>query len=125
MYAVYLVWLQSSTRKLQWLEYLNSIFPEIPNLISWSVFQDQVAHIQTVSTRYPFTTKKANFRITYKTIQLKTLIVPFRFPLQLVGDNDPPDVPGHYLQCSHQPPARYTDRISKSAGQILLKREVM
>ena len=39
---VYLVWLQSSTRELQWLEYLKSIFLEISNVTTWSVIQNQV-----------------------------------------------------------------------------------
>ena len=40
--TVYLAWLQSSTRELQRLEYLKSVFLEIPNVTSWSVFQNQV-----------------------------------------------------------------------------------
>ena len=42
MYTVYLAWLQSSTRELQWLEYLKSIFLKIPNVTTWLVFQNQV-----------------------------------------------------------------------------------
>ena len=43
-YAAYLAWLQSSTRELQWLEYLNSAFLEILNVITWSVFQNPVTY---------------------------------------------------------------------------------
>ena len=45
VYTVYLAWLQSSTRELQWLKYLKSVFLEIPNATSWSVFQNQVTYI--------------------------------------------------------------------------------
>ena len=45
---------------------------------------------------------------TRQSTYLNTLSMPFRFILQLVGDNDPPDVPKPYLHCSHQPPARYS-----------------
>ena len=38
------MWLQSSTRKLQWLEYLISVFLEIQNVTIWSVFQNQVTY---------------------------------------------------------------------------------
>ena len=31
-YTVYITWLQSSTMELQWLEYLQSVFLEIPNV---------------------------------------------------------------------------------------------
>ena len=43
-YTVYLAWLQCSTRELQWLEYLKSVFLEIPNVTTWSVFQNQVTY---------------------------------------------------------------------------------
>ena len=33
------------TRELQWLEYLKSVSLEIPNVTSWSVFQNQVTII--------------------------------------------------------------------------------
>ena len=39
---VYLTWLQSSTRKPQWFQCLQL---EIPNVTSWSVFQNQVTHV--------------------------------------------------------------------------------
>ena len=39
-YTVNLVWLQSSTRKPQWFQYLKF---KIPNMTIWSVFQNQVA----------------------------------------------------------------------------------
>ena len=38
-YTVYLVWLKSSTREVQWLEYLKLVFLEMPNVTTWSVFQ--------------------------------------------------------------------------------------
>ena len=41
---MYLAWLQSSTRELQWLEYLKSVFLKIPNVTTWSVFQNQVTN---------------------------------------------------------------------------------
>ena len=43
-YTVYLAWLQSSTRELQWLEYLKSVFLETPYVTTWSVFQNQVTY---------------------------------------------------------------------------------
>ena len=43
---IYLAWLQStSTRELQWLEYLKSVFLEIPNVTTWSVFQNRVTYV--------------------------------------------------------------------------------
>ena len=39
------MWLQSNTRELQWLQYLNSVFLEIANVTSWSVFQNQVTFV--------------------------------------------------------------------------------
>ena len=46
IYTVYLAWLQSNTTELQWLEYLKLVFLEIPNVITWSVFQNQVTYAQ-------------------------------------------------------------------------------
>ena len=39
------MWLQSSTRELQWLEYLKSVFLKIPYVTTWSVFQNQVTYV--------------------------------------------------------------------------------
>ena len=50
-YTVYLAWLQSSTRELQWLEYLKSAFLKIPNVTTWSVFQIQVTN-NKLNTNY-------------------------------------------------------------------------
>ena len=36
--------IKSSTRELQWLEYLKSVFFEIPNVTTWPVFQNQVTY---------------------------------------------------------------------------------
>ena len=41
-YTVYQAWLQSSTRKPQWFQYLKLVFLEIPNVTTWLVFQNQV-----------------------------------------------------------------------------------
>ena len=42
---VYLAWLHSSTRELQWLQYLKSVFLETPNVTTLLVFQNQVTFI--------------------------------------------------------------------------------
>ena len=44
----YLAWLQSSTRELQWLEHLKSVFLEIPNVTTWLVFQNQVTYHHSI-----------------------------------------------------------------------------
>ena len=43
-HTVYLAWLQSSTRELQWLQHLKSVFLKLPNVTTWSVFQDQITY---------------------------------------------------------------------------------
>ena len=48
-YTVCLAWLQSSTRELKWFEYLKSVFLKIPNVTTWSVFQNQVTYLATYS----------------------------------------------------------------------------
>ena len=48
-YTVYLAWLQSRNRELQWLEYLKSVFLDITNVTSWSVFQNQVTFSVAIS----------------------------------------------------------------------------
>ena len=44
--TVYLAWLQSSTRKPQWLQYLKLVFLYIPNVAIRSVFQNQVTNFK-------------------------------------------------------------------------------
>ena len=44
MHTGYLAWLQSSTRDLQWLEYLKSVFLEIPNVTTWLLFQNKLTY---------------------------------------------------------------------------------
>ena len=48
-YTLYLAWLQSSTRELQGLEYLKSVFLEVPNVTTLLVFQNQVTYDSTVA----------------------------------------------------------------------------
>ena len=43
--VTYLAGLQSSTRELQWLEYLKSVFLKIPNVTAWFIFQNQVTYV--------------------------------------------------------------------------------
>ena len=55
--TVYLVWLQSSTRKSQWFQYLKVIFFEIPKLINvtiQSVFQYQVTYMFSIEMHGDF-----------------------------------------------------------------------
>ena len=47
-YTAYLVWLQSSTRKPQWFQYLKLVFLEIRHVTTWSVFQNPVTHVSCV-----------------------------------------------------------------------------
>ena len=49
LYSV-LAWLQSTTRELHWLHYLKSVFLKIPNVTTWSVFQNQVTYLAVSST---------------------------------------------------------------------------
>ena len=44
-YTVYVALLQSSTRELQWVEYLKLVFLEILNVITWLVFRNQVTYM--------------------------------------------------------------------------------
>ena len=41
-HTVYVAWLQYNTRKPQWFQYIKLIFLKIPNVTTWSVFQNQV-----------------------------------------------------------------------------------
>ena len=50
-YTVYLAQLQSSTKELQWLEYLKSVFLKIPNVTTQLVFQNQVTN-NRLNTNY-------------------------------------------------------------------------
>ena len=53
---IYLVWLQSSTRKSQWFQYFKLELLEIPNMTIQSVFENQFTNIKTIM----FTTRKCN-----------------------------------------------------------------
>ena len=44
--AIQYIWLQSSTSELQWHKYLKLVFLRIPNVTTWSVFQNTVTYTQ-------------------------------------------------------------------------------
>ena len=46
------MWLQSSTRKPQWFQYLKMVFFKIPNVTIQLVFQHQVTHVFVYTTDF-------------------------------------------------------------------------
>ena len=51
------------SRELQWLEYLQLVFLEIPNVTSWSVFQTQVTYDMNMLMVYVYKTNPATMQL--------------------------------------------------------------
>ena len=75
------MWLQSSTRELQWLEYLKTVFLKIPNMTSWSVFRNQV----TIIICYCFHFKSVLYAVIIAILSWTTLVVHNRYRLEIQG----------------------------------------